>query len=140
MACHDRRERRVPADLWLVHDNSGEIREISGKFRGTQWNSVGFCVALNLNSVRIPGGFRGNAWFSGKFGVWGGFGRFGASKGLCFCANNHRLEALWARNPQEVSKRHSQAFRPGVSKWCRTSAQGPDEKESKMCQQQLGTL
>ena len=50
---------------------------------GTQWNSVGFCMALNVNSVGIPGGFRGNAGFSGKFGVWGGFRRFGASKGFC---------------------------------------------------------
>ena len=40
----------------------------------TQWNSVGFCVALSMNSVGIPGGFRGNTEFSGKFGVWGGFG------------------------------------------------------------------
>ena len=64
----------------------GEIQEISGKFRGTQWNSVGFCMALNMNSVGIPGGFRGNAGFSRNFGVWGGFGRFGDSKG--FCANS----------------------------------------------------
>ena len=28
-------------------------------------------------------------------------------------------EALWARNPQKVSKRSSQASRPGVSKKCR---------------------
>ena len=55
------------------------------KFRN-QWNSVGFCMALSMNSVGIPGGFRGNAGFSGKFGVWGCFGRFGASKG--FCANS----------------------------------------------------
>ena len=27
----------------------GEIGEISGKFRGTQWNSVGFCTALSMN-------------------------------------------------------------------------------------------
>ena len=51
-----------------------EIREISGKLRGTQWNSVGFCMTLSMNSVGMPGGFRGNAGFSGKFGVWGGFG------------------------------------------------------------------
>ena len=61
----------------------GEIREISGKFRGTQWNSVGFCMALSMNSVRIPGKFRDNAGFSGKFGHWGGFGWL---KG--FCANS----------------------------------------------------
>ena len=43
-------------------------------------------MALSMNSVGIPGGFRGSAGFSGKFGVWGGFGRFGGSKG--FCANS----------------------------------------------------
>ena len=58
----------------------GKIREISGKLQGTQWNSVGFCMAVSMNSVEIPGGFRGNAGFSGNFGVWGGFGRFGGQK------------------------------------------------------------
>ena len=54
--------------------------EYSGEF--DQWNSVGLCMALSMNSVGIPGAFRGDARFSGKFGVWGGFGRFGASKGF----------------------------------------------------------
>ena len=63
----------------------GQIREKSGNFGKIQWNWVGFCMALRMNSVGIPGGFRGNAGFPGKFGVWGGFGRFGGSKG--FCAN-----------------------------------------------------
>ena len=40
-----------------------------------------------MNSVKIPGGFRGNPGFSGNLGVWGAFGRFGASKG--FCANSN---------------------------------------------------
>ena len=35
---------------------------------------MGFCMALSMNSVGIPGGFRSNAGFSGKFRVWGGFG------------------------------------------------------------------
>ena len=43
-------------------------------------------MALNMNSVGIPGGLRVDTGFSGKFGVWGCFGRFGASKG--FCANS----------------------------------------------------
>ena len=63
--------------------NFPEIQEISGKFRG---NSVGFCMALNMNSVGMFGGFRGSAGFSGKPWGWGGFVRFGASKG--FCANS----------------------------------------------------
>ena len=46
-----------------------EIREILGKLRGTQWDSVGFCMALSMNSVGIPGGFRGNARVFGK--IWG---------------------------------------------------------------------
>ena len=34
-----------------------------------------FSMALSMNSAGIPGGFRGNAGlFSGKFGVWAGFG------------------------------------------------------------------
>ena len=47
---------------------------------------MGFCMALSMNPVGIPGGFRGSAGFSGNLDVWGGFGRFGASKG--FCANS----------------------------------------------------
>ena len=43
-------------------------------------------MALNMNSMGIPGEFRVNVGFSGKLGVWGGFGQFGASKG--FCANS----------------------------------------------------
>ena len=34
--------------------NFGKIREISGKVRGTQWNSVGFSMALKMNSVPTP--------------------------------------------------------------------------------------
>ena len=38
---------------------------------------MGFCMALSMNSVGIPGGFRGNAGFSGNLGlgwfraIWG---------------------------------------------------------------------
>ena len=54
--------------------NSGK----SGKFRKIQGNSVEFCVALNMNSVGVPGGFRGDA------GFWKicGFGWFRAIWGL----------------------------------------------------------
>ena len=41
---------------------------------------MGFRMAFDMNSVGIPGRFRHNAGFSRKFGIWGGFGRFGASK------------------------------------------------------------
>ena len=51
--------------IWGNSGNFGKIR------RGTQWNSVGFCMALSMNSVGIPGGFRGNARFSGKNSVFG---------------------------------------------------------------------
>ena len=43
---------------------------------------------------------------------------------------NRSPEALWAQNSPKVSRRSSQAFRPGVSKKCRKSSKGP-EKESR---------
>ena len=46
-----------------------------------------FRVQGNMNSVGIPGEFLGNTGFSGEFGVWGGFGRFGASKAFTQIAN-----------------------------------------------------
>ena len=50
----------------------GKFQEDSGELRGIQW---GFAWRLvYMNSVGIPGGFRGNAGFSGKSGLWGGFG------------------------------------------------------------------
>ena len=49
----------------------GKFRGNSGELSGIQW---GFCMALNMTSVGIPGGYRGNVRFSGKFVVWGGFG------------------------------------------------------------------
>ena len=55
-------------------------------------------MALNMNSMGIPGGFRGNAGFSGKIWRWGGFERFGASKG--FCGNNQCCEAPFATPTQ----------------------------------------
>ena len=39
-------------------------------------------MALNVNSVGIPEKIWGDSKFLGKSGVWGGFGRFGASKGF----------------------------------------------------------
>ena len=63
--------------------SSPDFGEISGKFesqkfREIQGNSVefsGFCIALNMNSVGIPGEFRGNAGFSGVIlkELWGHF-------------------------------------------------------------------
>ena len=44
----------------------GRIRGIWGNFGKIWGNSVGFCMALNMNSVGTPGGFRGNASFSGE--------------------------------------------------------------------------
>ena len=54
-----------------------------GKSQGNAMEFSGFCMALDMNSVGILGGFPGNAGFSGNLGVWGGFGRFGVSKGFC---------------------------------------------------------
>ena len=56
--------------IWAISGKFGKFRENSGEFSGIQ---CGF-VALSMNSVGIPGRFRGNAGCSGRFGVWGGFG------------------------------------------------------------------
>ena len=48
----------------------GQIWGNSGNFRKIQWNSVGFCMALNMKSVGVPG-FRGQAGFSGISGDLG---------------------------------------------------------------------
>ena len=42
--------RKFPGIRWNFGE-IGEIREISGKLRGTQRNSVGFCMPLSMNSV-----------------------------------------------------------------------------------------
>ena len=68
--------REISGIRWNLGD-FGEIREISGKLRGTQWNSVGFCMALNMNSVEFLGdfgarpGFRENSGFGVVSGDWG---------------------------------------------------------------------
>ena len=64
---------------------SGRIRGDSrnfGKFSGIQWGFAWHFMEFSGNSWEFSG-----HGFSGKFGVWGGIGRFGASKG--FCANSH---------------------------------------------------
>ena len=62
----------------------GRNSEISGELSGIQWV---FVWRLVLNSVELHGGFRANAGLSGKIWGWGGFGRFGASKGCCANSN-----------------------------------------------------
>ena len=88
----------------ILRKCSGNSVEFSGRIRGNfgkiQGNSVEFSMALSMNSVGIPGGFRGNAGFSGKFGVWGGFGRFGGSKG--FCANSQNTERVGGRESNSL--------------------------------------
>ena len=48
----------LPPLIFLKLQRVGGIWANSGKFRKSQWNSVGFCMALNVNSVGIPRGFR----------------------------------------------------------------------------------
>ena len=55
-----------------IRRNLGEFGELSGN----SGNSGELSGMLTINSVGIPGGFRGNTGFSGKFGVWGRFGWF----------------------------------------------------------------
>ena len=51
--------------IWATLENSGNL----GK---ALWNSVRLHMALNMNSMGIPGGFRGNTFFLlGKCGVGG---------------------------------------------------------------------
>ena len=79
---------------------------------------MGFCMVLNMNSVGIPGGFRGNTGFSGKFGVWGGFGRFGASKGFAQIASlgwwgNLEREGRQAGNKENSMRGNLADFKEG---------------------------
>ena len=59
----------------------GRIRGISRKLRGTQWNSVGFCMALCMNSVgiRATPDFRENLRFRVVSGDLGGQKAFAVS-------------------------------------------------------------
>ena len=44
-----------------IRGNSGNFEKMSGELSGTQWNAVGLCMALNMNSVGFYGGLGGNA-------------------------------------------------------------------------------
>ena len=48
---------------------------------------MGFCMALSTNSVGIPGGFRGNTGFSGKFGFGVVSGDLGGQRAFAQIAN-----------------------------------------------------
>ena len=52
--------------------NWAKFRKDFGKFRGTHWNLVGFCMAFTRTSVGILGGFGGIPVF-----FFLGFGKFG---------------------------------------------------------------
>ena len=53
---------------------------------------MGFCAALNMNLVGTPGGFQGNAGFSGKFGFGAVLGDLGPQKAFAQIATSgHRL-------------------------------------------------
>ena len=60
----------VNSSLSGIRWNLGEFGEISGKFRGTQWNSVGFCMALSMGN---SWGISGQTLIFGKIGGWGWF-------------------------------------------------------------------
>ena len=57
----------------------GRFRENSGKFSGIQWNSVGL-MALSMNSVGIPGGFRAAPDFRENLGFGVFLGDLGGQK------------------------------------------------------------
>ena len=59
-----------------------EFGRFRGKFSGNQWNSVGFRMALNINSVGILGGFRGSVEFLAKIRDWDNSGQLGPQKAL----------------------------------------------------------
>ena len=50
---------------------------------------MGFCMALSMNSVGIPGGVRGNAGFSGKLGFGVVSGDLGGQNAFAQIANAH---------------------------------------------------
>ena len=60
-----------------------------------------FYMALHINLVRGPGEFRGNAGFSWKLGVWGGFGRFGVSKGFRKKTTSHATKRGGTQKKQQ---------------------------------------
>ena len=104
--------------IWANSGKFGKFRENSGEFSGIQW---GFCMALSMNSVGIPGGFRGNAGFSRKLGVWGGFGWFGGSKGFCANSQNEAWkcpETLHGQMSRHFYlRKHSRRLFPGSLKF-----------------------
>ena len=67
-------------DLVAFGRTRGNFWQIPGKLSGSQW---GFCMVLNMNSVKSPGRFRGNTGLFRKIWDWGGFGHLAVSKGLC---------------------------------------------------------
>ena len=69
--------------VWANSGKLGKFQENSGELSGIEW---GFVWRLIWIQWEFLWGFRGNAGSSEKFVVWGGFGRYGASKG--FCANS----------------------------------------------------
>ena len=93
----------LPPDYTEFSGNLGEfggVRGYWGTLRGIQWNSIGFCMALNRNSVGIAGGSRGNARCSRK--IWD-LGWFGAIWGL---------ERLWR---EQTSLDSSGVWTPSIS-------------------------
>ena len=58
---------------------------------------MGLCMALSMNSVEIPGRFRGNAGFSGKFAEFGVVsGDLGTQKAFAQIASLERARASLA--------------------------------------------
>ena len=65
----------------------------------------------------------GSSWLAEK-GVISGISKFAIGAAIY-----RSPEAIWARNPQEVSKRCSRASRPGVSKKCRKVLNNPKKRQ-----------
>ena len=75
---------------WAFSGSSGSL----SRSQGIQWNSVGFCMALNMNKWPFLGDFKATTVFWKNLRL-GWFGQSRASNG--FCANDRPYHLLWGK-------------------------------------------
>ena len=73
--------------IWANSENSGNF----GKKVGSQWNSVGFCMALNMNSVELLGDFGATPGFREYLGFGVVSGDLGLQKAFAQIASQKKV-------------------------------------------------